>query len=177
MWHRWHQYGTGSATCTLWLPVCMVVTIVPTYCMWWNWWSFLCCCSGYPPTPNTPGSNQPGTTDFQPPSGALNAAASAIAAATATASATATATLVLEHQHKQQQQQQQQQQPNNMHPQHYVNPHLQVRCILISEPVLCCDLLTWWAVSVWLSSHFSLGLSISSGLIELQTSLNSVSLQ
>ncbi|XP_070185204.1 zinc finger MIZ domain-containing protein 1-like isoform X2 [Littorina saxatilis] len=71
--------------------------------------------SGYPPTPNTPGSNQPATSaDFHPPSGAINAAA--IAAATATATATA---MVIE------QQQQQQNMQMNMNSQ-YANPQMQM---------------------------------------------------
>ncbi|RUS85310.1 hypothetical protein EGW08_006911, partial [Elysia chlorotica] len=56
--------------------------------------------NGYPPTPNTPGSNQPAmsasgpTNDFTAPPGALSAAAYVAAAATATATATATASMV-----------------------------------------------------------------------------------
>ena len=71
------------------------------------------CRSGYPPTPNTPGSNQPCSTvsDFHgPPAGALNAAA--IAAATATATATA---VVLEQQNMNM----------NMNPQ-FPSPQMQV---------------------------------------------------
>ncbi|XP_074647800.1 zinc finger MIZ domain-containing protein 1-like isoform X2 [Tubulanus polymorphus] len=68
---------------------------------------------GYTPTPNAPpGSNMPphpqqmvgGSNDFQPPPGALSAAAMVAAAATATATATATASMVaLQEQHNQQQ--------------------------------------------------------------------------
>ncbi|XP_005112445.2 zinc finger MIZ domain-containing protein 1 [Aplysia californica] len=73
--------------------------------------------NGYPPTPNTPGSNQPpmsgaGPNDYTAPPGALSAAAYVAAAATATATATATASMVA----IQEQQNQHQQQMNiNMH--------------------------------------------------------------
>ncbi|XP_041363895.1 zinc finger MIZ domain-containing protein 1-like isoform X2 [Gigantopelta aegis] len=63
--------------------------------------------SGYPPTPNTPGSNPPGTAagEYSAPPAALTAAAFVAAAATATATATATASMVaLQEQQNQQQQ-------------------------------------------------------------------------
>lgn len=61
----------------------------------------------YPPTPNTPGANPAAnqSSEFQPPPGALSAAALVAAAATATATATATASMaVLQEQQNQQQQ-------------------------------------------------------------------------
>uniref|UniRef100_A0A2C9K192 SP-RING-type domain-containing protein n=1 Tax=Biomphalaria glabrata TaxID=6526 RepID=A0A2C9K192_BIOGL len=68
--------------------------------------------NGYPPTPNTPGSNQSqmtgsAPTDYTAPPGALSAAAYVAAAATATATATATAVAI--------QEQNQQQMNINMH--------------------------------------------------------------
>ncbi|KAL3876464.1 hypothetical protein ACJMK2_034308 [Sinanodonta woodiana] len=71
--------------------------------------------SGYPPTPNTPGSNTPmsgAPNDYHAPPGALSAAALVAAAATATATATATASMVALQEQQNQQQQQQQQQMN-----------------------------------------------------------------
>ncbi|PVD39460.1 hypothetical protein C0Q70_02091 [Pomacea canaliculata] len=62
--------------------------------------------SGYPPTPNTPGSSAPNSTvgEYTAPPGALSAAAFVAAAATATATATATASMVaLQEQQNQQQ--------------------------------------------------------------------------
>ncbi|XP_059144107.1 zinc finger MIZ domain-containing protein 1-like isoform X2 [Physella acuta] len=65
--------------------------------------------NGYPPTPNTPGSNQPqmsggAPNDYTAPPGALSAAAYVAAAATATATATATASMVAIQEQQNQQQ-------------------------------------------------------------------------
>ncbi len=54
-------------------------------------------CSGYPPTPTTPGTNQP---NGGPPPEALSAAALVAAAATATATATATAVMGMQEQQR-----------------------------------------------------------------------------
>ncbi len=53
--------------------------------------------SGYPPTPTTPGTNQP---NGGPPPEALSAAALVAAAATATATATATAVMGMQEQQR-----------------------------------------------------------------------------
>ena len=74
------------------------------------YWTLIIFHSGYPPTPNTPGSSTPISAapqknDYHAPPAALSAAALVAAAATATATATATASMVaLQEQQNQQQQ-------------------------------------------------------------------------
>ena len=82
--------------------------------------------SGYPPTPNTPGSNPPGTAagEYSAPPAALTAAAFVAAAATATATATATASMVALQEQQNQQQQMNMQMNMNMNNSY---PHMQVQ--------------------------------------------------